>query len=702
MSSFAKANLLNSATIIRNAKSEGFNTAQRVGKMFIDIIEAISLSLTEQDSERDSVINSLKSYISEVYATLVDAVEAVGVMPFARSFESVDDDYMIQYLEDSRNDGSVYYIDDEDAFYRQTNGGIEIAQDYMAGSTPRRVFYRSTDDNLLYRHDGQGLVLIADEKMLFAIQQAIQAEREKRQEGDQALKKMLEDFKTSLEADIAAERERAEAAEAELLDGIDKNAALLAEANIRVFDSIILHRNFLLYPALSPGDIVYSVNDNGFYRYSEKVTLEPFATGVDLPGGSISTPKFTFMPYEDYMDGDAPDASILFRMRSTSALYRYDAATASLVQYADGAMLSETEALVEDLAVRVSTVEAGVARLAPVLERARLRRSQRVPHLCTGRISINSVPGNVYRNKGFVTICRGIPYVSETPFYMYNYKQGAGKEYVDIARLLGYTPEVLPATFIDDVIERLYIFTQTDPRVAPRKLTECIPRQDLILHRNNGIIGFSRLDLSDLLPSYIPERIMTSWALAMKVDDMMPCGGSARHVTINKHGAIVEYKGAVPDRFKLGSPVFADTVFSMDDGFYHSPTEGWKRFAMLGKSLQMQHSYNRHIVYLRHGELKYDYWQRVWNPHLLQQQIKGSKKSLRVRIRNKSLNGNVSDWIYCVLYKTDEPTGVIIDGQTLYKNYIVECPEDKRMGLINSDSPGIEEIGKLLNDVVLG
>ncbi len=46
------------------------------------------------------------------------------------------------------------------------------------------------------------------------------------------------------------------------------------------------------------------------------------------------------MPYEEYMDGDAPSAAILYRDRSTATLYRYDAATASLVRYADAQTLT--------------------------------------------------------------------------------------------------------------------------------------------------------------------------------------------------------------------------------------------------------------------------------------------------------------------------------------------------------------------------
>ena len=124
-------------------------------------------------------------------------------------------------------------------------------------------------------------------------------------------------------------------------DKTTENTALLAEANIRAFDGIISKRNFITYPALSPGDIVYSEADNGFYTYIEQVGLDPLATDSLLPGGgSISTPKFSFMPYAEYMDGDTPAAAILYRERSTATLYRYDAATASLVRYADAQTLT--------------------------------------------------------------------------------------------------------------------------------------------------------------------------------------------------------------------------------------------------------------------------------------------------------------------------------------------------------------------------
>ena len=133
-------------------------------------------------------------------------------------------------------------------------------------------------------------------------------------------------------------------AAAEAQKGIDKNAALLAEANIRVFDRIILNRTLILLPPIEPGEIVYSAEDNAFYRYQEQISL----------GGSSS--KGYYWPLSEYMDGDAPSAALLYRRRSDSMLYRYDAATASLAAFG---MASDISALAE----RVDTAEAGIAAL---------------------------------------------------------------------------------------------------------------------------------------------------------------------------------------------------------------------------------------------------------------------------------------------------------------------------------------------------
>ncbi len=139
---------------------------------------------------------------------------------------------------------------------------------------------------------------------------------------------------------------------------IDRAAALLAEANIRVFDGIILNRNLILIPPLEAGEIVYSQADNAFYRYQKLADLDPLAIG----GGSSS--KGQFWPMTDYMDGDAPSAAILYRKRDTSELYRYDAATASLVRHADA---SEVAALAE----RVTAAETDLAALKAPTERER-------------------------------------------------------------------------------------------------------------------------------------------------------------------------------------------------------------------------------------------------------------------------------------------------------------------------------------------
>lgn len=436
----------------------------------------------------------------------------------------------------------------------------------------------------------------------------------------------------AMAAAIATAKEMAEGAARDVED-LYGSIAELSEARVGLFDGIILNRNFITYPTLSPGDIVYSVDDNGFYRYSEKASLDPLATGLGLPGGTISTPKFSFMPHAEYMDGDAPSAAILYRRCSTAELYRYDAATASLVRHADA---SEVSALAE----RVEEAEAGVARLAPTLEKTRLRRAQRVPHLCTGRISINSVPGNVYRNKGFVTICRGIPYVSETPFYMYNYKQGAGKEHVDIVRLLGYSnaPEDLP---IEDVIDRLHVFRGDAPKdCESADITDFISLEDFIIEEGKGIVGFSKLNVP-------PRGEGETWTLALYIGDMFP----TPFLALSKDGQIAGHSNSEVEqqRFRLAPPTI-DTVYCNPDlyNYYSFPADkshvAVKSFHGISCYGQMQHWYRYRIKGIW-GERKWYRTKWGWNTIPWQQLIK-KKVFMIMRTRRKSRRGNISDWVY--------------------------------------------------------
>ena len=48
-----KTALLNSAALIRNAQAEGFNTAERVGKMFVDFLNAVDTSVIEAENARN-------------------------------------------------------------------------------------------------------------------------------------------------------------------------------------------------------------------------------------------------------------------------------------------------------------------------------------------------------------------------------------------------------------------------------------------------------------------------------------------------------------------------------------------------------------------------------------------------------------------------------------------------------------------------
>lgn len=60
---FPQTTLLNSATTIQNAKTEGFNTAHRVGKMFVDLINETAAALTSESTTRGNAITALQSSI---------------------------------------------------------------------------------------------------------------------------------------------------------------------------------------------------------------------------------------------------------------------------------------------------------------------------------------------------------------------------------------------------------------------------------------------------------------------------------------------------------------------------------------------------------------------------------------------------------------------------------------------------------------
>lgn len=60
---FPQTTLLNSATTIQNAKTEGFNTAHRVGKMFVDLINETAAALTSESTTRGNAITTLQSSI---------------------------------------------------------------------------------------------------------------------------------------------------------------------------------------------------------------------------------------------------------------------------------------------------------------------------------------------------------------------------------------------------------------------------------------------------------------------------------------------------------------------------------------------------------------------------------------------------------------------------------------------------------------
>lgn len=181
---------------------------------------------------------------------------------------------------------------------------------FRRGQYPTEGQFGDLIDSFRHKDDGVAIIDVA------GLAEALNGKYE-RSEGEAMAAAMAE----------AAEKATGAARDVEDLYG---RVEALAEAGVGLFDHIILNRNSTgLLVTLENDDIVYSMADKAFYRYWKKVDLDPLAIG----GGSSS--KGQFWPLTAYMDGDAPDASILFRRRSTAELYRYDADAGALVHYLD-------------------------------------------------------------------------------------------------------------------------------------------------------------------------------------------------------------------------------------------------------------------------------------------------------------------------------------------------------------------------------
>ncbi len=436
-------------------------------------------------------------------------------------------------------------------------------------------------------------------------------------------------------------------------DKTTENTALLAEANIRAFDGIISKRNFITYPTLKSGDIVYSIADNGFYTYIEQVGLDPLATDSLLPGGgSISTPKFSFMPYAEYMDGDAPSSAILYRERSTATLYRYDAKTTSLVRYAD----AQT---VEALSGRVAEAEAGVARLAPTLEKARLRRGQRVPHLCTRRISINSVPGNVYRNCGYIVISRHVPLKTgqQQSWFPFDFRQTKAAEIVNVYNLLGIADE-------DEIRSRLFFILSGGRKIFLNDLIQGNPESiHCFIDQEKGTPYFGYIDCGFLES----RKEFTSCTLALYLEGL---GFETPYLFIDRNGHL---KGCdtAPARPQLSPPRLEDLCIKNKEYIRFCEVEegvsydgGWlakgdpiksNKTIITGRndgSIKIETYYKYRIESVTaDGEILRGY-RKAWNNRELQQNPLAH--TMRMRMRRKSRNGNVSEWVYFIAFKNND------------------------------------------------
>ena len=64
MSLTNKSTLINDAQLIRYAEQEGFNTAERVGKLFVDFISNVDATLTQEIASRQSADNVLQQQLT--------------------------------------------------------------------------------------------------------------------------------------------------------------------------------------------------------------------------------------------------------------------------------------------------------------------------------------------------------------------------------------------------------------------------------------------------------------------------------------------------------------------------------------------------------------------------------------------------------------------------------------------------------------
>ena len=73
---FNKTQLLNSANLIRGAKTEAFNTAERVGKMFVDIINETEGAISAETAARNQVITQIQTQLLTAQQTATNAQTA--------------------------------------------------------------------------------------------------------------------------------------------------------------------------------------------------------------------------------------------------------------------------------------------------------------------------------------------------------------------------------------------------------------------------------------------------------------------------------------------------------------------------------------------------------------------------------------------------------------------------------------------------
>lgn len=135
-----KPTLTSDAQLIRSAYKEGYNTAERVGKMFVDLINEIDVSLTLETTSRETAISNVQSELLKLSQLVTDqtlsgsdVVEFLGVDDFVDSVQDKTDK--------SAGDEGCAVV------YSPTHSGFFLRIFVQMGTSGMALYYKAWSDS---------------------------------------------------------------------------------------------------------------------------------------------------------------------------------------------------------------------------------------------------------------------------------------------------------------------------------------------------------------------------------------------------------------------------------------------------------------------------------------------------------------------------------------------------------------------------